>query len=255
VAFSPDGKTVIATGNGRAQLWETSTGQPIGVHLTGVVGEGKDMAFSPDGKTVAFAGGETVQLWETSTGQPIGQPLTGHSASVEALAFSPDGTMIAAVADDGTVEVWETSTGKPIGEASIWDDIIPGYALAFTPDGKMTASAGWEEPVPSWEVAGKQVGNRLTGTGGAIYGVLLRPGMAFSRDAKLIASAGDQTVWLWNSARRDFSPMRQDDPLPSSGTSVVIAGMVLSVLASLLAAGVSRLRILVRLRRMGYEAA
>jgi WD40 repeat protein len=68
-AFSRDGK-VMATGgdhklrdhDSSVQLWNTTTGQPIGQLLTGYTDYVDDVAFSPDSKMLATASGNTVRL-------------------------------------------------------------------------------------------------------------------------------------------------------------------------------------------------
>jgi RNA polymerase sigma factor (sigma-70 family) len=71
VAFSPDGKTFLtgvftkqgvdAVEPSTAQLWETSTVQPIGPPFDGQ----DNLAFHPNGRIFATAGHGVVQLWDS----------------------------------------------------------------------------------------------------------------------------------------------------------------------------------------------
>jgi WD40 repeat protein len=252
VAFSPDGKMIASVGqDATVGLWDVFTGKPIRQILTGHTGFVFGVAFSPDGKMLASAGQDgTLRLWDVFTGKPIGQILTGHTDYVTSAVFSPDGKTIASAGSDATLRLWDVFTGKPIGQ------ILTGHSghvtsVAFSPDGKIIASAGGDDTVRLWEAStGNPIGQPLTGNTGPVTSV------AFSPDSKTIASAGyDATVGLWDLARKSFSRMPQDDPLPSPRTSVVIGGLVISLLISLLATGVARLRPRVRFRRRQHAEA
>jgi hypothetical protein len=251
VAFSPDGKTILtASANTIVRLWDVSKGKPIGEPLTGNTGYVYGVAFSPDAKMIASAGyNGTVRLWDGSTGKPIGQGLIGHTGPVWGVAFSPDGRTIASAGGDGTVRLWDASTGKPIGQALI-GHTGPVWGVAFSPDGRTIASAGGDGTVRLWDAStGKPIGQPLIGHMGYVYAV------AFSPDGKTIASAGaDGTVRLWNPASgKQLSVLKEGVGLSSHDAPVAYAGVAISLLASMVAAQISRLR--ARLRKGQYAEA
>jgi WD40 repeat protein len=91
------------------RLWETATGRPGGVPLTGNRGPVLGVAFSPDGTRLTSTSADgTVQVWETATGR-LRSELIGHPGSVNAVAFSSYGTALATAGTDGTVQVWDLS--------------------------------------------------------------------------------------------------------------------------------------------------
>ena len=83
LAFSPDGRSLAATGQGMEELllWDTETLQPLGPPLKNQKTEATGLAFSPDGAILATgivkAG---IQMWDVLTRQWRIQPLRGVTA-------------------------------------------------------------------------------------------------------------------------------------------------------------------------------
>ncbi len=108
VAFSPDGKTIVAgCGFRGVMLWDVAArkrlvDEPLSVTV-GTVEVGS-VAFSPDGKTIAAGcsggvGGGVggVVLWDVAARKRlVDEPLSVREGNVESVAFSPDGKTIAA---------------------------------------------------------------------------------------------------------------------------------------------------------------
>ncbi len=132
VAFKPDGG-ILLLGNfspyHSAQLWDGSTGNPLGKPLQHFNEQADDpiasnrdeiteVALSPDGATAITVGTSTALLWNTATGEPIGEPMR-HAGPIESMDFSPDGrTALTTSPDDedqDVAQLWETATAKPLG--------------------------------------------------------------------------------------------------------------------------------------------
>jgi WD40 repeat protein len=109
LAFSSDGRTLVAGGwDGRLRWWNIATQRltaAVPGHAGGVVGT----VFSPDGKELATVGFDnTVRIWDPLTRQEI-LALKGHDAPLNCVAFSPDGNTLATAGADRTVRLWRAA--------------------------------------------------------------------------------------------------------------------------------------------------
>jgi RNA polymerase sigma factor (sigma-70 family) len=125
VAFSPDGKSIVATSGAMVRQWSVSTGKELRPVGTGHEGAISGLALSPDGKTAATAGGDnTVRLWDLASSReirrfqgPTPEPangVVGVPPRARSVAFSPDGRHLAAGWSEGSIHVWDTESGKQL---------------------------------------------------------------------------------------------------------------------------------------------
>jgi WD40 repeat protein len=188
VALSPDGKTLAATVEKAAILWDVKSGKEVR-RLEGVIG---GLAFSPDGKLLAFVNKDYgVTLLDLASGMPRAT-LKGV---VDALAFAPDGKTLATgtrLPDQEAVKMWDVATGKLNVQFR-----SPGrYAspLAFSPDGKMFAVGGYEDDM---ELRDAATGKKIAVVDDTQFPTFV----AFSPDGKLLAAAlgttENKNVKLW----------------------------------------------------------
>ena len=109
-AFSPDGRrTVTASADETARLWDAETGQPIGEPLKGHEGAVNSAAFSPDGRRIVTASADNHAGLGRGDGPPVGEPLRGHKGAVKSAAFSPDGRRIVTASGDKTGGLWDAA--------------------------------------------------------------------------------------------------------------------------------------------------
>jgi WD40 repeat protein len=128
VAFTPDGKTLVAGGQeacGIVRLWDVATGQEL---ATLKAHQGKDsvtaLAITADGKTLASAIGNyrplpgyqvegwgEVKLWDLPSGRAWAT-IKGLKAPPSSLAFTPDGKILATVGHRGDLKLWDMSVSE-----------------------------------------------------------------------------------------------------------------------------------------------
>lgn len=151
--FSPDGRYVLSTASGtddgKARLWETSTGQLVHEYQS-TLGPMNGLDFSPDGNYIIADGGDNiVHIWDTQTGKELRQ-LIGHTGVIFTEVFSPDGKYIATASVDNTARLWDFRTGQElrrfIGHTAVVENV------AFSPDGKHIVTSSDDGTAILWDV-------------------------------------------------------------------------------------------------------
>jgi WD40 repeat protein/serine/threonine protein kinase len=236
VAFNSDGKRIVSGGeNGSICVWEADTGKEV-FCLTGHTGLIFNVAFSPDGKRIASASfDKTARIWDADTRKELGC-LTAHTAEVRRVEFSGNGKLLA-TGSDAEMILWDADTLKQIKTLSTpagwlafdpdgqtlltgshesggkvhkvtrWN-IATGQEVAsyplegrdswalyqLSPDGKTLFATRDAADVPYVRAYDAATGKELFPQSQPIAGV---SALAVSPDGKLLASAADRFVQLW----------------------------------------------------------
>lgn len=169
LAFSPDGRRILAGSGPDLQLFDAATGAPIRkftfarpYEVRIVVGEDRgwtisSVEFSPDGQRIMFCGA----MFDAATGQPIhafGNVLINAFAVGEIAfapaAFSPDGRGIV-TGLWSALRLWDVATGASARKFEGFhyephQHSQRTHFAAFSPDGRNIVSAG-PAPARVWD--------------------------------------------------------------------------------------------------------
>jgi RNA polymerase sigma factor (sigma-70 family) len=210
VAFSPDGKRLLATTTTNRQaviLWNTEIWEQE-EPLEPFVLDTRAAVLAPDGKSLAAAkyywkegpaekvllDKLEIKVWDVATGLERAT-VTAHGQTVSSVAFSPDNGTVAWV--DTALRLWDLTTQRQrvLYEGKEW----LGHAT-FSPDGRALAAVVYdrerkEAGVRQWDLAtGKEL-VRLKAHEKHIRALVFSPG------GKTLATvSGDKSVRLWDTA-------------------------------------------------------
>jgi WD40 repeat protein/serine/threonine protein kinase len=121
--------------------------------------------------------------------------FTNFTDGVSSVVFSPDGKVMAA-SSGHSVKLLDVATRREIDE--LVDPEVWIGCMAFSPTStNVLATSGFGESVVKlWNLATKTVVAKLSGSGVGTNSI------AFSPDGKMLASAGDTNLTLWNVERQ-----------------------------------------------------
>lgn len=212
ICASPDGKSVLTTGDQLARLWNAESGEEIGQAFSHSV-RVTSAAFSRDQKTVVTAGADgTVRVWSVSWVPLKGRALKHNSRC--GVYFLPDGHSMmtsdkerlpgdpSEVVPD-RLRILDCETGKVLAGPFVPSKDIPTNggvtsSIAFTSDGKLFARGNYNSA-------------RLfrSDTGAPLTEPLIHPNqveaLAFSPDDNLLVTGcHDGGVRFWDRRSHAF---------------------------------------------------
>lgn len=185
------------------------------------------LALSPDGQFAACGRANQIFIYHVPTGQLVtrlndpalekasrdGRPGVAHLDIVQSLAFSKQGDLLAS-GGFRTVKLWRYP--RDVQQLKFTGD-TPMTALAVSADRKTVALGQEAGTIKLWSLVPTETDAAaepaiLTGHAGAIHG------LSFTSDgAKLLSTAADKTVRVWNVA--DAQPIGRID-LPADANDV-----------------------------------
>jgi WD40 repeat protein len=104
--FSPDGKLFANLANTHVQVWNTATGELVGLLAGALEARGLGaLRWSPDGKTLATTTGAKVKLWNVATRQELTTLLSTNYVGCH--TFAPDGSLVVG-SNLNRIRLWRT---------------------------------------------------------------------------------------------------------------------------------------------------
>ena len=198
LAFSPDGKTLIAADQqNQIQIWrqeraESQAKSRFGLTqlLRGPQSRIGDLAFSRDG-TFIVAIDESGSLWfwlADGAETPLFQSYIKSSSPIWGMAISPDRRTIAASGEDG-LQLWDRNgrLDRTLRRGS------NGFTrFAFSANGRMIAAADTNSAIELLQLDGQRLAS-LSGHTAEVTS------LTFSPDSRFLVSGGaDQSLIIWD---------------------------------------------------------
>ena len=119
VQFSPDGKTLAASGFDKTiRLYETGQGRLL-FTLKGHTGRVTYLAWSPDGKSLASGSDDgSIRFWDAAAGKITGTLANvhgrgTHGTGTTSLGFFPDGKSLFSTGYDPLIRIWAPLARRP----------------------------------------------------------------------------------------------------------------------------------------------
>jgi len=190
MAFSPDGKTLVTTGQDDVlRFWDPQTGTELRqISLGNRTSMGNRaaaaLAFAPDGKTLAV-GTNAIWLLDVASGRDV-RSFGSHRGGIYATATS-DGKTAYTAGDEGSVVIWDLATGRERGRLAGYDQRIT--SIAILDGGRRLLTSG----VHLWDLTTKKDLRSIH----APYANGARAPLALSPDERTLAVPGkDNSVAL-----------------------------------------------------------
>ncbi len=233
MAFSSDGKTLAASGDGAPiKRWELSHPEaPVELPpleaKDGHAGWVMAIAFSPRTNLLISAGtGGEMIAWDLASDPKEFSPRKlalphGSSGIVNAVGFTPDGQTMLSAGSDNNITLWDLSSrGQHL---KLKGHVREVFSIDVSPDGRTLASGGDDRTVKLWDISTRWREQPKMSHGEWMFAV------AISRDSKFIASLSPKKLRLWDGATEE---LRAEHPRLQAGDGHLVFSPESNILAA-----------------------
>ncbi len=181
MAFSRDGRSLVAHATGGLQVWDSATGRCVRHDPWDLTSYVWDADLSPGGTVVAALNVNNVRVWDAAAGKLVRELQRSFTAAAgpPKIRLSPDGKLVAVVTG-ARVRLWDAATGELRRE---WDASEKALRDAvFTPDGTGLVCGGEDGAIRVWGLVDGKPPREV------VRGLDTVSGLALSPDGSILAS-------------------------------------------------------------------
>jgi WD40 repeat protein len=213
--FVPGGKQFLRDVKGELHVCDIETGQSKRSFRVSKTSAGLGLSrFSPDGKYFAnvrnVESGDikfTVKVWKFESGELVSR-LVAHTGTIDDIAYSPSNRELASAANDDTVRIWDIKSGNVIRTIKLPGG---GHSVAYSPNGKWLAVGTVARRKGQISIFDPKSGEELLSWQAEIDGARQ---LVFHPDGKLLASAGERFIQVWELSEKKKADASKDKPTP-----------------------------------------
>ena len=223
LAFSPDGKYLVAGAENRVLLFSVPQLQivkELSQHQDYVT----NVAFAPDSKKMAsISWDKTARIWDAASGEQLAN-FTLTEGYPKAVTFSGDGKSLIVGSSSGQFYIWNliSKEAQIVNAHSDQINYLAYNCLAGT-----LASASSDLTLKLWDAASFAELKTLSGHSQTVFA------LAFSTDGKIIVSgSADKTMRVWDTASGQ-------ELLAATGHKDIVSALALSADGDYLISGSS----------------
>jgi WD40 repeat protein len=221
VAFSPDGKLLVAIGNEGLHVLDLTQSPPPSRTIR-IKSKIHRLEFFPRGERLVLAGADGMMricnLAEKGAAEQ--ESWLAHKDRIGRPVFSADGKSLATFGvDDGLAKIWDmTDTPARLRCTLASADKQKVYSLDMSRDGRMVATGQQQGMIRLWDVSGAQPVEKWS------FDTKMRnfsPTVAFSSDGKALYQGGNREITVW--ALTKPAPEPRAIPFKSGAAPYVLA--------------------------------
>jgi WD40 repeat protein len=167
LAFSGDGRFLVAGCSADALIFDAKSGKPIGKLAVDGRKAVSALAFVP-GSSLLAAGywDGSIRLWDVTSHKQVLPALCEHSANVQGLSFSQDGKLLMSSDPSGSILLWDVGSRKLLGRLAR-PATLNRTDIALCPGAGQVLSGSdrdgiiaWDLRLNSWKAAARRIANR-----------------------------------------------------------------------------------------------